>query len=107
MNSFQYASGTVDGPTTLYGGPKLNTFYTPWIVGGGYTDGIAGSGFCGAKNFGTISGFRGYLGSTKFYNTALTDAQVSDNFDAQKTLFRNIKTIKTYSPDGISTDGIG
>ena len=110
-NSFNY-SGTNVGVSaspvySLSGGPRLDPYFTPWILGGGYTDGIAGSGFCGAKNFGTISGFRGYLGSTKFYNTALTDAQVSDNFNAQKTLFRNIKTIKTYSPDGISTDGIG
>lgn len=114
-NSFNY-SGTTDwgaevgdvefaktvgaSANELSGGPRVDPYFTPWILGGGYTDGIAGSGFFGAKNFGTISGFRGYLGSTKFYNKALDTNQISSNYEAQKTFFENIKTVRTYAPGG-------
>ena len=93
MNSFQYASGTVDGPTTLYGGPKLNTFYTPWIVGGGYTDGMYKYGnFLGGDRGGIISGLRGHIGSLKFYSKALNNQEVLQNYKAQKGFFKNIRT---------------
>ena len=100
-NSFSYSGSPLGASANeLSGGPRLDTHFTPWILGGGYTDGLAGSGFCGAKNFGTISGFRGHLGSTKFYDRALTTQEVSNNYEAQKTIFENVKTIKTYSEDG-------
>ena len=61
-SSFEYSSTTVDGPTTLKTGPKLNTFYTPWIVGGGYTDGMYQHGnFLGGDRGGITSGLRGHL----------------------------------------------
>jgi hypothetical protein len=96
-NSFEYSSTTVDGPTTLHGGPKLNPFYTPWIVGGGYTDGMYKYGnFMGGKDgnnsrSGFVSGLRGHIGSLKFYSKALDPTEVKVNYDAQKGYFKNIK----------------
>lgn len=96
-NSFEYSSTTVDGPTTLHGGPKLNPFYTPWIVGGGYTDGMYKYGnFMGGKDgnnsrSGFVSGLRGHIGSLKFYSKALNPTEVKVNYDAQKGYFKNIK----------------
>ena len=55
-NSFEYSSTTVDGPWTLRQGPLLNPFYTPWIVGGGYTDGMYLHGnFMGGDRGGVVS----------------------------------------------------
>ena len=90
-NSFEYSSTTVDGPSTLYDGPKLNPFYTPWIVGGGYTDGMYKYGnFLGGTLGGITSGLRGYLGSLKFYAKALNTDEVMKNFKAQKGYFKSI-----------------
>jgi hypothetical protein len=95
-NSFNY-SGTTTGPSAILldGGPKLNQFFTPWIVGGGYTDGlylpVSGQGnFMGGTWGGTISGLKGYVGSLKFYNKPLTSVEVSDNFNNQRVFFKNI-----------------
>jgi len=91
-NSFQYSSTTVDGPTVLKQGPLLNTFYTPWIVGGGYTDGMYKSGnFLGGDRGGITSGLRGHLGSLKFYSRALDNSEVLKNYKAQQGFFKNIK----------------
>lgn len=91
-NSFQYSSTTVDGPTTLKQGPLLNPFYTPWIVGGGYTDGMHEHGnFMGGDRGGVISGLRGHVGSLKFYSRALDSREVKQNYDAQQGFFKNIK----------------
>lgn len=90
-NSFEYSSTTVDGPSTLYDGPRLNPFYTPWIVGGGYTDGMANYGnFMGGTLGGVTSGLRGFLGSLKFYAKALNNDEVTQNFKAQKGYFKSI-----------------
>jgi hypothetical protein len=89
-NSFEYNTSTVDGPTTLKSGPKLNTFYTPWIVGGGYTDGMYKYGnFMGPRS-GIVSGLRGFVGSLKFYSRPLDKSEVLQNYKAQKGFFKSI-----------------
>ena len=91
-NSFEYSSTTVDAPTTLREGPRLNPFYTPWIVGGGYTDGMYYNGnFMGGDRGGVISGLNGHIGSLKFYSRALDTREVKRNYDAQQGFFKNIK----------------
>lgn len=92
-NSFEYNSSSVGSVASnaLKAGPKLDTFFTPWIVGGGYTDGMALNGnFMGGTYGGIISGLKGYLGSLKFYNKPLTPAQVLNNFNTQQSFFKNI-----------------
>ena len=97
-NSFEYVASTVNAPVTLHGGPKLNTFYTPWVVGGGYTDGMYKYGnFMGGKEGdsstgGFISGLRGHIGSLKFYSKPLNGTEVLKNYTAQQGYFKNIKT---------------
>jgi len=92
-NSFEYSSTTVDGPQSLKTGPLLNPFYTPWIVGGGYTDGMyehgnfLGGGFRG----GLVSGLRGHVGSLKFYSRPLNNLEVLQNYKAQQGFFKNIR----------------
>jgi len=92
-NSFEYSSTTVDGPLSLRSGPKLNTFYTPWIVGGGYTDGMFKHGnFMGGDRGGIVSGLRGHVGSLKFYSKALDTGEILQNYKAQKGFFKSIIT---------------
>ncbi len=91
-NSFEYSSTTVDGPEILKQGPLLNPFFTPWIVGGGYTDGMFLRGnFMGGDRGGITSGLRGHIGSLKFYSKPLDSTEAKKNFDAQKGFFKNIK----------------
>jgi hypothetical protein len=91
-NSFQYSATTVDGPSVLKQGPKLDPFYTPWIVGGGYTDGMYQYGnFLGGDRGGITSGLRGHVGSLKFYSRPLDNGEVLKNYKAQKGFFKNIK----------------
>jgi hypothetical protein len=86
-------------------GPELNKglnySFTPWVLGGGYTDGICTvnneitnnlfqHGFMGAYG-GDRSGLDGYVGSVKFYNRALSTVEVLKNFNAQKGFFKNIQ----------------
>ena len=101
-NSFEYNVNTINGPP-FYGmdnlkltkGPSLNPQFTPWMLGGGYSDGYlktnAAAGFMG--NFhGVKSGLNGHMGSVKFYGKALNSSEVLKNFNAQKGYFKNIKT---------------
>ena len=93
QNSFEYNSSSVGEPAAiaLKSGPKLNTFFTPWILGGGYTDGMALQGnFMGGDYGGITSGLRGYLGSTKFYAKALTAQEVLFNYKIQSKLYKSI-----------------
>ena len=104
-NSFEYTpksiKHTVDGPFSqmnniqLTGGPKLNDLFTPWMIGGGYTDGYlldsSGMGFMG-PNHGVKSGLNGFVGSVKFYSKPLNSKEVLKNYKAQKAFFKNIKT---------------
>ena len=100
--SFNYVPSnlTVSASQALQGGPKLGTYFTPTILGGGYTDGIGGKGFMGNQTYGAISGLRGLLGSTKFYNRALSRGELANNYNAQKEVFENISTTNTYTEDG-------
>jgi|19_taG_2_1085344.scaffolds.fasta_scaffold00138_15 hypothetical protein len=78
--------------------------FTPWIIGGGYTDGMtnkefgyspssdSGMNFLGSKDGGLRSGFNGMVGSLKLYKRALNSAEVLKNFNAQKGFFKNIQT---------------
>lgn len=92
-NSFEYSTSSVGdlAPNSLKYGPKLNPYFTPWILGGGYTDGMADYGnFMGTEYGGVVSGLKGYLGSTKFYNRPLSESEVLYNYSRQSPLFKNI-----------------
>jgi len=93
-NSFEYKTETVGilAPKSLKNGPRTYPFFTPWILGGGYTDGNALQGnFMGGQYGGQRSGLKGYLGSVKFYNKAIDEGAVKQNYDVQKNLFKTIK----------------
>lgn len=80
-------------------GPPLNKYFTPWILGGGYTDGYVSGNFMGGSYGGIRSSLNGYLGSTKFYDKALTQAQIVNNYNTQGGFFSNIQTyINTWDP---------
>ena len=92
-NSFEYNSSSVGvlAPSNLKSGPKLDRYFTPWIVGGGYTDGMSLKGnFMGGQYGGIISGLRGYIGSLKFYSKALNENEILNNYKSQKDFFKNI-----------------
>ena len=82
----------MDGPSTLKQGPLLNVFYTPWIVGGGYTDGMYkyGNFLGGGARSGVVSGLRGHVGSLKFYSKPLDKSEVIKNYKAQEGFFKSI-----------------
>lgn len=79
-NSFEYS-----------GGPKLDDYFTPWILGGGYTDGFSAGNFMGGEYGGKISGLRGYLGCTRFYSKPLDDGEVLNNYEATRNFFDNVE----------------
>ena len=80
------------------------TGFTPWIIGGGYTDGMTnrefgyptnsseGMNFLGSNNGGLRSGLNGLVGSFKLYKRAINSGEVLQNFNSQKGFFKNIKT---------------
>tara|TARA_R100001480_G_scaffold134958_3_gene132071 strand:+ start:3200 stop:5779 length:2580 start_codon:yes stop_codon:yes gene_type:complete len=78
-NSFEYSEG-----------PSLDTYFTPWILGGGYTDGLSAGNFMGGEFGGKVSGLKGYLGCTRFYSKPLEDDEVVNNYKATKNFFKNI-----------------
>jgi len=92
-NSFEYDVATVgpSAPIELKRGPKLYRYFTPWILGGGYTDGMALTGnFLGGEYGGVTSGLKGYLGSTKFYSKPLKASEIEFNYSIQQKLYKNI-----------------
>lgn len=92
-NSFEYNTTSVgpNAPENLKYGPKLDTYFTPWIVGGGYTDGLYANGnFMGSPYGGIKSGLNGYIGSLKFYSKPLESSEVINNYKAHKNFFKNI-----------------
>jgi hypothetical protein len=94
-SSFEYntSSTMASYPIELRYGPKLDKFFTPWIVGGGYTDGMKTGNFMGGEYGGIISGLRGYLGSLKFYSKPLSSEEILNNYKAQQGFFKNIDTL--------------
>ena len=102
LHSFSYnAISTQDSEFT--NGPKLNDIgqFTPWVLGGGYTDGFLrwegdpAGGLPVANGFmnpchGKISGLNGYVGSTKFYDRTLLASEIGKNYRAQAPYFKNI-----------------
>jgi len=101
-SSFQYAKDTVtqEGTHSFDQGPLIGGHFTPWIVGGGWTDGIPKAynsrftstegGFM-SSNHGLRSGLDGYIGSLKFYSRPLNINEVKQNYNTQKDFFKNIK----------------
>lgn len=90
-NSFNYTPSTVNGPTSIRTGPILNQYFTPWIIGGGYTDGMYQYGnFMGGDRGGVVSGFKGFVGSLKFYSKALNTGEIKQNYDSQQGFFKSI-----------------
>ncbi len=71
-------------------GPLLNEFFTPWIVGGGYSENST-QGFMG-QDSGKYSGLGGFIGSLKFYNRSLSNLEVLTNYRSQQAFFKNIRT---------------
>lgn len=93
-NSFEYNSNFMSSVNVpeLKTGPKLDQYFTPWILGGGYTDGMQTGNFMGGQYGGMISGLKGYMGGIKFYSKALTNSEVLKNYNASKIFFKNIDT---------------
>tara|TARA_R110000796_G_scaffold60666_4_gene140462 strand:+ start:26231 stop:28936 length:2706 start_codon:yes stop_codon:yes gene_type:complete len=96
-NSFQYGMDTIPISQTLdfKGGPKNDSYFTPWILGGAWTDGLfidtstSSGGFMGTGS-GMYSGLGGHLGSFKIYSKPLTKVEVLKNYEAHRILFSNI-----------------
>ena len=100
VSSFYYSASTVTqntNKTVFDNGPKNDTYFTPWVVGGGWTDGIPinsstrEGGFMGTRH-GLTSGLNGFVGSLKFYSRPLDSSEVLKNYNAQKGFFKNIVT---------------
>ena len=96
-NSFQYGLNTIPATQTLdfKDGPKNDSYFTPWILGGAWTDGLfidtdtSSGGFMGTGS-GVYSGLGGHLGSFKIYSKPLTTLEVLKNYEAHRILFNNI-----------------
>lgn len=91
-NSFKYDASTANSESiaAAKAGPQLDTFFTPWILGGGYTDGNPNGNFMGGEFNGKISGLRGYLGCVRFYTRPLEDSEILGNYNATQKFFKNI-----------------
>jgi len=91
-NSFEYNTSSMafTNSSNLKAGPRLGTYFTPYILGGGYTDGIQSNGFMGGEYGGLVSGLKGHLGCTKFYSKPLSGGEVTTNFLANKDFFKNV-----------------
>jgi hypothetical protein len=92
-NSFEYNSEklNVSSVSEAKAGPNTDTFFTPWILGGGYTDGNPNGNFMGGEYGGKVSGLRGYLGCSRFYSRVLSEEDIVNNYNATKNFFKNIK----------------
>jgi len=92
-NAFEYNTTNITGSSleAYKYGPKRDDYFTPWILGGGYTDGNPDGGFMGGLYGGKVSGLNGYLGCTRFYSKPLNSAEVLNNYNATRSFFKNIK----------------
>ena len=73
-------------------GVPLDQFFTPWVIGSGFTDELP-NGFLGTVNGGKTSALQGKLGGIKFYSKPLTAAEVLQNYNANKNFFKFVKLI--------------
>ena len=91
--AFEYGPGSVNinSAASVKNGPKLDDYFTPWILGGGYTDGNPSGHFMGGEYGGKVSGLKGYMGCTKFYSRPISPTEVLSNFTATKNFFKNIE----------------
>jgi hypothetical protein len=94
-NSFSYSLQSTGSPNFSLGPTVPANSFTPWILGGGFTDGNkanigdGSNGFMGLGH-GLNSGLNGYVGSVKFYSKPLSNIEVQKNYDSQKGFFKNI-----------------
>tara|TARA_R110000751_G_scaffold55062_6_gene118175 strand:- start:7170 stop:10271 length:3102 start_codon:yes stop_codon:yes gene_type:complete len=108
-SSFYYSKNTVlqssgagfgqmgnPNPVTLFdNGPATYPNFTPWIMGGGWTDGrpvdlgTSSGGFLDT-GAGIISCYNGNVGNVKIYNRALNTTELSKNYKAQRDFFANV-----------------
>ena len=91
--AFEYSDTKVDADSadTVKAGPKLDSYFTPWILGGGYTDGNPDGNFMGGEYGGKVSGLKGYLGCTKFYSRPISPEEITKNYNATKNFFKNVE----------------
>ena len=90
----QYETSSFNEGPNNYENSVTESRWTPWIVGGGWTDGMkitSDTGGFMANKHGYRSALDGYVGSLKFYSKALTNTEVLTNYNAQKAFFKNIK----------------
>ena len=108
-SSFFYSQETLNTSATsvFYNGPSPDPFFTPWIIGGGWTDGIpitystSAGGFMGSTSVGgsaSVLGSHGFssalggrVGSFKIYDKPLDISEITTNYNAHKAFFQNIK----------------
>ena len=92
-NAFEYNTTNITGSSldAYKHGPKRDEYFTPWVLGGGYTDGNPDGGFMGGTHGGKVSGLAGYLGCTRFYSKPLNSVEILNNYNATKNFFKNIK----------------
>ena len=95
-NSFEYNQTTMASVPVdqLKVGPKLDSYgtvkTTPWIIGGGYTDGMQTGNFMGGDYGGISSALKGYVGGVKFYTRPLSSNEILNNYNSSKNFFKNI-----------------
>jgi len=93
--SFYYSEDDVlasDSPfkdKVFHLGPQTNTYFTPWIIGGGWTDGIPEVGFM-STGHGLSSGLGGHVGSFKVYSRPLNTTEITSNYNAHKNYYKDI-----------------
>ncbi len=98
-NSWEYetsghSDATFNDATKFRSGPRINVgaqhAFTPWIIGGGYTDARKDNDNFMEILAGKTSGLKGHVGSFKVYSKALNTTEARRNFDAQQGFFKNI-----------------
>lgn len=95
-NSFDYTQAYSGITEAFVNGPENHQYFTPWILGGGWTDGYpmdsstSSGGFMGQR-YGLYSGLTGYLTSFKLYNAPLTKTQVLKNYNAHKDFLNKVE----------------
>jgi len=95
-DSFDYTKVTTGLTNVFNEGPVNDDYFTPWIIGGGWTDGYpvdlatSSGGFMGS-NYGLYSGLTGYVTSFKIYDAPLAQTEIIKNYKAHKDFLGNIK----------------